>query len=140
MRKISGTVIEEDYDLDYIYNLIKKNDDRINYKDWFILCRYNADVDTIYNFLNEKEIPCTTFKKSDFNSMEMDVMLRTNTVKVLTIHSAKGLEADNVIVIGAKFFSDEEKRIAYVAATRARNKLFWIKKKKVVTKKIAAWE
>ena len=27
--------------------------------------------------------------------------MRENTVKVLTIHTAKGLEADNVVVIGA---------------------------------------
>jgi superfamily I DNA/RNA helicase len=46
---------------------------------------------------------------------------------VLTIHTAKGLEANNVIVIGAKFYNLEERCISYVAATRARNALYWTK-------------
>ena len=51
--------------------------------------------------------------------------MKANTVKVLTIHSAKGLEANNVIVIGSKFYNLEERCISYVAATRARNWLIW---------------
>ena len=54
--------------------------------------------------------------------------MNEDTVKVLTIHSAKGLEAKNVAVIGAKFYTEEEKCISYVAATRARDNLYWIKK------------
>ena len=48
--------------------------------------------------------------------------MANDTVKVLTVHSAKGLEADNVIVIGVSKWSKnaEERRVAYVAATRAR--------------------
>jgi superfamily I DNA/RNA helicase len=46
---------------------------------------------------------------------------------VLTIHTAKGLEANNVVVIGAKFFNVEERCVSYVAATRARNLLIWTK-------------
>ena len=55
--------------------------------------------------------------------------MRMNTVKVLTIHSAKGLEAKNVVVIGARFWNEEEKRLSYVAATRARDLLIWMKTK-----------
>ena len=51
--------------------------------------------------------------------------MKENTVKVLTIHTAKGLEANNVIVVGAKFFNTEERCVSYVAATRARNLLVW---------------
>lgn len=42
---------------------------------------------------------------------------------VSTVHQAKGLEFDNVVVIDFELSSEEEINIAYVAATRARNRL-----------------
>ena len=54
-----------------------------------------------------------------------DTKMKENTVKILTIHSSKGLESKNVIVMGARYYNDEEKRVAYVAATRARDRLYW---------------
>lgn len=39
--------------------------------------------------------------------------------------NSKGLENKNVIVTGAKLYNEEERRIAYVAATRAQNTLYW---------------
>ena len=51
--------------------------------------------------------------------------MKDNRVKVLTIHSSKGLENKNVIVTGALLYSEEERKIAYVAATRAENALYW---------------
>ena len=49
----------------------------------------------------------------------------SNTVKLLTIHSAKGLEWPNVITVGVleRNRNDEEFNVAYVAATRARDNL-----------------
>ena len=56
-----------------------------------------------------------------------------NQVQVMTIHAAKGLEFDNVYILGADDSSqwkiegpdddEEERRIFYVAMTRAREKL-----------------
>jgi superfamily I DNA/RNA helicase len=42
---------------------------------------------------------------------------------VSTIHQAKGLEYDNVVVIDFELSSEEEVNIAYVALTRAKNRL-----------------
>jgi ATP-dependent exoDNAse (exonuclease V) beta subunit len=42
---------------------------------------------------------------------------------VSTIHQAKGLEFDNVVVVDFELSSEEEINIAYVAATRAKNRL-----------------
>jgi hypothetical protein len=42
---------------------------------------------------------------------------------VSTVHQAKGLEFDNVMVVDFELSSEEEINIAYVAATRARNRL-----------------
>ena len=35
------------------------------------------------------------------------------------------MEGKNVIAIGARLYNDEERRIAYVAATRAESSLYW---------------
>lgn len=105
-----------------------------DYKNWFILCRTNAEVDLVMWSLNKKGIPNVTFKKSLIDLSKLKEITEENSIKVLTIHSAKGLENENVIVYGARNWSDEELRLNYVAATRAKNKLYWIieqpKKKK----------
>lgn len=43
--------------------------------------------------------------------------------RVSTVHQAKGLEYDNVIVVDFPQTCEEEQNIAYVAATRAKNNL-----------------
>ena len=43
---------------------------------------------------------------------------------MLTIHSAKGLEAPKVILCGARIYNEEERKIAYVGATRAEQALY----------------
>ena len=95
------------------------------YGSWFILCRTNKEVDDIITVLEKNEIPCDTFKKADLDLSQLQERMKENTVKVLTIHTSKGLENDNVMVIGAHRWNDEEKRISYVAATRAKRNLFW---------------
>ena len=63
--------------------------------------------------------------------------LLQNSVKLMTVHAAKGLEFDNVFLAGCNegflpheqsFFKadeiEEERRLMYVAMTRARKKLF----------------
>lgn len=123
------------YDLREFTRLVCSTD---SYNDWFILARSNDDVNMIYNYLKKYDIPVDTFKKSDITNTDLKNRLRANTVKVLTIHASKGLEANNVIVVGAmkgtgekshkaEWEKLEECRIAYVAATRARKKLYWIK-------------
>ena len=97
-----------------------------NYGDWFILCRTNSQVDNITTLLNKEQIPNITFKKGGLTADELAARMGSNAVKVLTIHSSKGLENKNVIVIGARQFNDEEKRVCYVAATRAKEFLIWV--------------
>ena len=59
--------------------------------------------------LNVHEIPNDTFKMKNMTVVRLNELMEKNSVKVLTIHSAKGLEADNVVVYGAinKWNSDE---------------------------------
>lgn len=93
---------------------------------WFICCRLNAEAATVQAILDKQKIPNIFFKKGDFETLEdIDSVLASNQVKILTIHSAKGLENKNVIVVGAKTFNEDERRICYVAATRAESSLYW---------------
>lgn len=92
---------------------------------WFILCRTNNELATAVDILEKKNIPNISFKKGDLDLIEMETLLKDNRVKVLTIHTAKGLENKNVIVTGASLYSEEERKIAYVAATRAEQSLYW---------------
>lgn len=99
-----------------------------NYRETAVLCRSNNMVDDMLFFLKRHGIPAVTFKKANKSFAELQSDMEANTVKVLTVHSAKGLEWDNVIVCQEyNAWNDEEKRINYVAATRARNYLLWLK-------------
>lgn len=92
---------------------------------WCIICRTNNELATAITRLENKHIPCVSFKKGDLDLIEMEALLRDNRVKILTVHSSKGLEFKKVIVVGAKTFNEEERKIAYVAATRAEQYLYW---------------
>ncbi len=83
--------------------------------------------DTLAGFLDEVSL------YTDLQAMDMD----ENTVTLMTIHSAKGLEFPTVFVVGMEegvFPSlqaigetaqmEEERRLAYVAITRAKRRLF----------------
>lgn len=122
VREELGVVDELIFTPDMIVNEIKKQPE---YKKWAILCRTNAEISEISYFLKKNEIPVDTFKQGDLTKAELVERMAQNTVKVLTVHSAKGLEWDNVIVVGMRYFSEEERCIGYVAATRARNHLIW---------------
>jgi len=55
-----------------------------------------------------------------------DLLTSEAAIQVLTMHSAKGLEWDDVIVVEPMYpkKTDEERRLMFVAMSRARNKLF----------------
>ena len=67
-----------------------------------------------------------------FMSLEPQVLCRTNKqvrelcacgLNATTIHQAKGLEYENVLLVNFDITSDEDLNIAYVGLTRAENKL-----------------
>lgn len=125
-RGISGKVMP---DVEYNPQAIARTfaDMKDGFGEWFVLTRTNAQIDEIASVLKRYGVPYDTFKRAELDNKELNKKMKENTVKVLTIHTAKGLEANNVIVIGAKFYNLEERCISYVAATRARNQLIWTK-------------
>ena len=132
-----GKVIEGELSYQGISTLIQREQ---HYKDWFILCRTNKEVEAMCTVLKRSKIPYDTFKQAQFTNAEILNKMNEDTVKVLTIHSSKGLENENVVVIGAKFYNPEERRLCYVAATRAKTKLIWAKIKKNYPKKRKIYE
>lgn len=127
----NGSVYEIEYSLSTLMNLINKDK---KYGTWAILARSNSEVDNIIRYCQKHDVPYDSFKQGNLTKDELSKKLQQDTVKVLTIHSSKGLEWPNVCVIGAKFYSNEERNVSYVAATRAKDNLFWMttpKKKKV---------
>lgn len=123
MYGLGGEIYEMEYNIDTLVNHIKNNPP---YKEWAILTRTNADVTKISNDLARFGIPTQTFKQGDLTKSQLEKMMKENKVKVLTVHSAKGLAWDHVAVYDLRWWNDEEVRINYVAATRARKSLLWM--------------
>ena len=92
--------------------------------DFAVLYRINRQAEAFTEAFNELEIPCHVVG----NSSNRDI----DSVSLMTIHKAKGLEFPNVFVAGVctsllPFHNsneqdwDEELRLLYVAMTRAKN-------------------
>ncbi len=93
------------------------------------MARYSEENDgaTLSDYLEEVSL------MSDVDNYDADA----DTVVMMTIHSAKGLEFDNVFLVGMEdglfpslmsfndgFELEEERRLAYVGVTRARKRLY----------------
>ena len=123
--------------------------DSINYEE-YLKSKYPKDwedrlenVKELITALKEVEKSGKTFLEfleESSLSQAQDSMSDENTVKVMTVHAAKGLEFPVVFVAGveegifpsARSFEDpeqmeEERRLFYVAITRAKEKLFFTK-------------
>jgi superfamily I DNA/RNA helicase len=141
MRGVTGVVKS---DIEYSPHAVARSLASLKggYGNWFVLTRTNDQIDEIVHHLKLHNVPFDTFKRAELNNKELNERMKADTVKVLTIHSAKGLEADNVIVIGPKFYNLEERCISYVAATRARNNLYWTKMPNKTRKQnmVSNWE
>lgn len=148
MRDYDGKphVLEGSYSPSEAVESLIINSNRLgaSWGDWFVLCRTNADVDLFRGLFEKKNIPTDTFKQADLTSSQIKERLKENTVKVLTCHSAKGMEAPYVLSYNIRAYNDDEARLCYVAATRAKDYLIWAKmppkKKRQAKTKMTSWE
>lgn len=120
-----------------VIEYLKAVDSR-DYGTWAVLTRNNDNAVKIGRQCYVNNIPYTTFKQRGMSANEVQAMMEENSVKVMTIHSAKGLEFDNVILVGNEFpdatkiddsywLDSESCRIYYVGVTRAKNNLIILK-------------
>lgn len=127
MNFIPGQVWRDTYTFD-LFKTIPKDD----YSNWAILAPTNQDIGFLKKQLENLGIPYVTFRQSAITKTQLNKLMNENTVKLLTIHSAKGLEWDNVIVYDVNHFMLKAAWYAaalrYVGATRAKTKLYWLKK------------
>lgn len=127
-----GSLIYKEGNIHTVEQYLKFIDAR-DYGKWFVLTRSNNDMVDISRLCYKLGIPTVTFKKGNMTSDEVESTLAQNAVKILTVHSAKGLESDNVLLYGNfpinkdnQFWEEvgtEECRIFYVGATRAKHNL-----------------
>ena len=123
--KIGGLVYEGPPSMDNIYKWL---DTAYSLKDWVILCTTNAIITTMMKQLKEHGIECITFKQGRLDKTELHKLMQTEAVKVLTYHSAKGLEFSNVIAWEPRWWGDQAHELNYMAATRAIDRLYWCDK------------
>ena len=107
------------------YDALDELEESEEWGSWFILTRTNNELYKAQEILDKRDIPNLTFKTGDLTLSQLKAFMGANKVKILTIHTSKGLSLKNVIVVGARTYNDEERRICYVAATRAENALYW---------------
>ena len=120
--------------------------DTIGYEDYLINKYPNdwedriANVKELFNALEEVEKSGQTlseFLEESSLSQAQDNLENSNTVKIMTVHAAKGLEFPIVFIAGledgifpsGRAFEDieqmeEERRLFYVAITRAKEKVY----------------
>lgn len=101
-----------------------------DYKDWFILTRTNRDLFKVANLCSSFGIPTITFKREGLTLSELRNKINKNAIKVLTVHTSKGLESKNVILYGdfplhtrSWVRNEDERKVMYVGVTRAEDKL-----------------
>lgn len=141
MSKEHGSIYRIEFSPEKIGNFILESEDQFG--DWFVLARTNDDVKLIGEVLTDLGIPCDIIKKAEFSNAELKEKMKENTVKIMTMHQSKGLESPCVVVAGAKYYNDEERRLDYVAATRAKRLLVWCtipQNKKKKKQKVIIWD
>lgn len=137
-------VLEANYTPDEAVESLLMNNDRLrgDWKDWFVLCRTNTDIELFKILFEKRGIPIDTFKQSELTNSQIEERLKENTIKVLTVHSSKGLEAPYVLSYNIRAYNDDEAKVCYVSATRAKDFLIWAKMppKKKRKSKMVSWE
>lgn len=100
------------------------------YADYFLLVRTNKELYEVSNILDSLGINYSSFKKGELSLDEMREELNKKTIKLLTVHTSKGLENTNVILYGnfpmtqpSYLKNDDERKVMYVGMTRAIKKL-----------------
>lgn len=71
-----------------------------DYKDWFVLVRTNKDLMKLEKTMYDLKIPYVSFRKGEMTLNEMRNCMAENKIKLLTIHTSKGLESPNVLIWG----------------------------------------
>lgn len=117
-----------DHQVEYIRDVIKTHNANFELKDIIVAVRTRAERDILSVALKQKEIQCGVLS-SDNDSLAF------NQVRVMTLHSSKGLESEVVIIANLNAGSmplstdsntklAQELKLLYVGMTRASKHLY----------------
>jgi superfamily I DNA/RNA helicase len=104
--------------LDYIKDVVKAQ----NYTDVGILFPTNNDVELAKNYYDQ--IQWGVEAKIGYGAGSMDLDFKTDNPKLMTYHSAKGLQFEAVFVPMCMGSDDKDRNPLYVALTRSYRDLF----------------
>lgn len=101
-----------------------------NFGEWFFLARTNKQIFELLELCKKNGIPCMTINREGMSLQALRGLLKSNVVKLLTVHSSKGLESKNVLLYGTfpvrqppYLRNEEERKVMYVGCTRAKENL-----------------
>ena len=125
-----GTIcIDSRHHTDRIAHIL--NRDKENWRDWFVLTRTNKEAYQLADLLDDNGINYCFINRSELTLEELQDAMKTNLVKIMTVHSAKGLENNKVILFGnfpiqqpPYLRNTDERRVMYVGVTRAIEALY----------------
>lgn len=107
------------------------NRDKENWRDWFVLTRTNKEAYQLADLLDDNGINYCFIHRSELTLEELEDAMKSNLVKIMTVHSAKGLENKKVILYGnfpirqpSYLRNPDERRVMYVGVTRAIESLY----------------
>lgn len=107
------------------------NRDKANWRDWFVLTRTNKEAYQLADLLDDNGINYCFIHRSELSLEELEEAMKSNLVKIMTVHSAKGLENKKVILYGnfpikqpPYLRNPDERRVMYVGVTRAIESLY----------------
>ena len=107
--------------LDYIIDVSNAQ----NYKDVGILFPHNIDVENAYKYFTDKNWDVE--RKAGYGSSgSMDLDFTTENPKLMTYHSAKGLQFEAVFIPNCNVDGEQHRNPLYVATTRSYRDLFFL--------------
>lgn len=115
-------------EVEYVASWLKKRAEAgIHFCQMAVLCRFNYQVKNMVEKLAKEGIAVNSCQFNGQHTKAFDTA--NDTVKILTMHSSKGLEFNSVVIpdLGcmpyAKTTPEEEARLLYVALTRSTESL-----------------
>lgn len=91
-----------------------------------ILFRHNDDVKRAYQYLKSKNmnVEAKYDDKSDWHNNRMDLNFDSDNPKLMTYHSAKGLQFESVFIPECTCCDEDSRNALYVAITRSYQSLY----------------
>lgn len=132
---VISTIIKSKYFVNTLNNIaFEKSDDDAKKHKYFSACMSRAES---LIKISRKYRELQNFYKDITKTFSDDEQIKPNTIQLMTVHSSKGLEFDYVFVVDmdddifpnkrlmTSGNDDEERRLFYVACTRAKQELYF---------------